>query len=96
MRRSISIFLSILFFIMVLNCNLAARLGDCNGDGCTNVSDAVMLINYMYNSSGELVDYINCDCDGMPGLLFSDAEQIIEHVFHNGKLYPSPNQEIIR
>ena len=53
--------------------------GDANGDGRVNVADAVAVLQFIANKSKYPIDgaeYLNADCDGVPGITGSDAQYI--------------------
>ena len=58
--------------------------GDANADASVNVSDAVYIINYVFNGGDEPIPYIagEVNCDGLVNV--SDAVYIINYVFTGG------------
>ena len=61
----------------------AAVPGDCNGDDRVNVSDAVMIVSWMF-SGGAITNFMDCDCDGFPGINIGDIYQIYDYVYFGG------------
>ncbi len=73
-----------------ISCSSGVVLGDVNGDGGLNVSDAVYLMNYIFTGGQPPQPYLsngNVNCDGTVNV--SDAVYIINYVFTGG---PPPCQ----
>lgn len=64
---------------MVLGDSIPA--GDANGDGSANISDAVWIINYIFNGGPEPVDFRAADVVNDCSINISDAVRIIGYVF---------------
>jgi hypothetical protein len=81
--------------LLLLSCPTAyGVLGDCNGDGTIEPSDAVFVMVYLSGGAPPAV-YSDCDCDGFPGINFGDAEQIIAYVFMGKPLFPWPGSDLM-
>ena len=79
-RYIISLVFILSVIITILSPHAAAVPGDCNNDGSANVSDAVMINNWMF-FGGSLVNPPDCDCDGFPGINLGDIHQIFNYIF---------------
>ena len=55
--------------------------GDANGDGSANVSDAVYIINYIFNNGPDPVNFSAADVVNDCNINISDAVRIIGYVF---------------
>jgi hypothetical protein len=71
----------------------AAQDGDCNGDGVTNVNDAICVLNYLFHG-GTLDDPINCDADGSPGVNLGDAFQLLGYAYHGCDIQPYTGDDV--
>jgi hypothetical protein len=88
--------LGIIFIIILLQTDFSginAQPGDCNGDGYVNSSDAVYIINYLFNNGPGPVNYSDCDCDGFQGVNYGDPIQILYKIFLTGTLFPYPGSD---
>jgi len=56
--------------------------GDVNNDGAVNISDALALINYILNDSGD-INLDVADCNGDNEINVSDALAIINYVLND-------------
>ena len=60
---------------------ITSRSGDTNGDCTVNVSDAVVIINYVFSGGYEPLPYISGDVNCDESVNLSDAVYIINYVF---------------
>ncbi|MFH2055319.1 MAG: dockerin type I repeat-containing protein [bacterium] len=65
--------------------------GDANGDGIVNVTDAVFLIQYIFNHGPAPVPLVSGDanCDGLVNV--TDAVYLIQYIFAGGPAPADPN-----
>ena len=69
-------------------------IGDCNGDGVFDISDAVRVNAYLHGEELPPLNYADCDCDGFPGVNVGDALQIAS-VLSGASLFPWPGTDLM-
>jgi hypothetical protein len=62
-----------------------AEPGDCDGTGVANVSDAVYLIQYLFNNGPAPVSYSDCECDGLQGVNYGDYVHLMYFIWEEGE-----------
>ncbi|MBR5170138.1 MAG: BspA family leucine-rich repeat surface protein, partial [Muribaculaceae bacterium] len=60
----------------------AGLRGDVNGDGSVNISDAIMLINYVLNGTAQGINLENANCNQDNVVNISDAITLINYVLN--------------
>ena len=65
----------------------SAQDGDCNGDGVVNSGDIVCILDYLFRG-GIMVNPIDSDVDGSPGVDLADALQLTGHLFADCDIQP--------
>ena len=65
--------------------------GDCNGDGGTNVADAVYLLDYLFIGSAVLTCEDACDIDDDGALNIADPINFLAYLFSGGPPPAPPN-----
>ena len=65
-----------------VNATASATRDDVNGDGNVNVSDAIMLINYVLNGSASGINLGAADCNEDGSINISDAIKLINYVLN--------------
>jgi hypothetical protein len=84
-----------LFLVVALAAPGLAVPGDCDGDSFVTSSDVLALTAYMANGT-PVVSYIDCDCDGFPGLNFADLQHLVWWVAtHAAPLVAYPGTDLI-
>jgi hypothetical protein len=63
---------------------------DPNGDGTTDLSDAVVILGGLFQGTGELECLDAADADGSGALDLTDAVRILEFLFQGGEPPPPP------
>jgi hypothetical protein len=59
--------------------------GDINGDNKVNISDVMLLINYLSNGSSADINLDAADYNGEGGITISDAIDMVNHILNNAE-----------
>jgi hypothetical protein len=88
MKRLVIFFMAVLLCSAVLEAQCPTGIwGDCDCDGNCNVSDAVWLVNWIFNGTTTTPPSADCECDDYFGLGMGDVMQMLCYFYFGGNIY---------